>query len=165
MVTVPIDERFAIQELVHLYAWYCDTRQYERLCDLFTDECVFDESSVGGSRVTTQASLRGIFRQAADKLGPLIHICGNQLINGFSAGVASGTCHVLAEGLFNIDGAQQPFRIFGYYDDHYEKLGGRWHFKSRVLKLLVPSQGAPTLGGITYDIAAGPGTSEAGREL
>jgi hypothetical protein len=30
---------------------------------------------------------------------------------------------------------------------------------------LVPSQGAPTVGGITYDIAADLGTSGAGRWL
>ena len=104
MVMVPIDERFAIQELVHLYALYCDRHQFERLCDLFTDECVFDESSVGGTPVTSQAALRGIFRRAADKLGPLIHICANHLISGFSGSAASGTCHVVAEGIFNTDG-------------------------------------------------------------
>lgn len=154
MVNIPIEERIAIQELVQLYPLYCDTHQFEKLFALFREECVFDESSVGGTRVTTRDAMREVFRQAADRLGPMMHSCTNHIIGSYSEGAASGTCHVLAEGIFNISGEKKPFRIFGYYDDHYTKVGARWYFKSRVLKLLVPSQGAPTVGGITYDVTS-----------
>src|SRR6185437_7087888 len=154
MLTVPPEERVAIEELTRLYALYCDTRHFERLSQLFTSECVYDESVVGGTPVSSRADLLHLFRRAADRLGPMIHICTNQIISSFSGRAASGLCHVLAEGLFNLGDEQKPFRIFGCYDDRYSKEGARWYFKSRVLRLLVPSQGAPTLGGITYDALA-----------
>ena len=153
-MNVPIEERIAIQELANLYPLYCDTRQYDKLCALFTEVCIFDEVSVGAPLSTSRAQMREEFRRTEGRLGPLIHICTNHVISGFSGSAASGTCHVLAEGLFIIDGAQEPFRIFGYYDDRYIKTEGRWYFNSRTLKLLVPSQGAPTAGGITYDVSA-----------
>lgn len=154
MLTVPVEERIAIEELTRLYGLYCDTRHFEKLAQLFMSECVYDESVVGGTPVSSRADLLELFRRASDRLGPMIHICTNQIISAFSGRAASGLCHVLAEGLFNAGGEQKPFRIFGCYDDRYSKEGDRWYFKSRVLKLLVPSQGAPTLGGITYDAVA-----------
>lgn len=154
MPTVPVEERVAIEELTRLYGLFCDTRHFEKLAHLFTNECVYDESVVGGTPVTSRAELLQLFRNASSRLGPMIHICTNQVISAFSGRAASGLCHVLAEGLFNVGAEQKPFRIFGCYDDRYSKEGDRWYFKSRVLRLLVPSQGAPTLGGITYDAMA-----------
>ena len=152
MATIPVDERFAIQELTYLYAFYCDTRGYEKLAQLFADECLYDEAVVGGAPAKSRAEVHQLFINASQRLGPMIHICSNLLISEFSGSAASGICYVLAEGLFNIDGAQESFRIFGYYEDGYAKeADNHWYFKSRVLKLLVPSQGAPTVGGITYD--------------
>jgi hypothetical protein len=149
---LPIEERIAIQELAHLYALYCDTRHFERLADLFAQECLYDEAVVGGRPAKSRDEVLALFRAASAKLGPMIHICTNHIISAFSGDCASGLCHVLAEGIFNIEGGQQPFRIFGYYDDQYTKVGGRWRFKSRVLRLLVPSQGAPTLDDLTHDV-------------
>lgn len=154
MSTIPIEERIAIQELVNLYPLYCDTHQFEKLFNLFTEECIFDETSVGATRVTTRAAMRELFQRAPGRLGPLMHSCTNHIISSFSDGAAGGACHVVAEGIYNIEGQQKPFRIFGYYDDRYVKVDGRWYFKSRTLKLLVPSQGAPTVGGIIYDVTA-----------
>jgi len=154
MPKVPVEERIAIEELTRLYGLFCDTRHFEKLADLFTNECVYDESVVGGTPVSSRADLLQLFRKASGRLGPMIHICTNQVISAFSGRTASGLCHVLAEGLFNVGDEQKPFRIFGCYDDRYSKEGDRWYFKSRVLRLLVPSQGAPTVGGITYDAMA-----------
>ena len=154
MVTIPLEERLALQELVQLYPLYCDTHQFDKTCDLFTEDCVFDETSVGATRATSRAAMRELFREAIGRIGPFMHICSDHIISAFSGSAASGTCHVLAEGINYVDGTEKPFRIFGYYDDRYAKVDGRWYFKSRTLKLLVPSQGAPTVGGIKYDLTA-----------
>jgi len=149
-----MDERVAIQELTRLYALYCDTHAYQNVASLFTNDCVYDEAVVGGRPVKTRSEVLQLFLDASKKLGPMMHICTNQIITEFSGRTASGLCYVLAEGIFYMDGTEKPFRIFGYYDDRYSKEGDRWYFKSRVLRLLVPSQGAPTFGGISYDTAA-----------
>ena len=154
MTMLPMEDRVAIEDLVKQYSFYCDTRQFEKLFNLFAEESIFDETSAGAKkRATSRAEMRALFHEAGDALGPSMHTCSNHLISALSDGAASGTCHVLAEGVFNVKGEGQTFRIFGYYDDRYERSSdGRWYFKSRTLKLLVPSQGAaPTVGGITYD--------------
>jgi hypothetical protein len=84
----------------------------------------------------------------------MMHICTNHIISEFTGDTASGTCHVVAEGIFITGGKETPFRIFGYYDDRYVKISGRWYFKERTLRLLVPTQGGPTVGGIKYDTGA-----------
>ena len=149
---VPLEERVAIEELAHLYALYCDTRHFEELADLFAEECMYDEASVGGRPARSRVEVRELFRVAAARLGPMIHICSNHIISGFSGEAANGQCYVLAEGFFNTENGPQAFRIFGYYDDQYIKSRGRWHFKSRVLRLLVPSQGAPTLDDMQHAV-------------
>jgi hypothetical protein len=145
---LPIEERVAIQDLVHLYALYCDTRNFQGVADLFAQECLYDESVVGGHPVKSRDEVLAVFRAVAARLGPTMHVCTNLIVSAFSGDSASGHCHVLAEGFFNTDNGQQPFRIFGYYDDRYAKVDGHWRFKSRVLRLLVPSEGAPTLDDI-----------------
>jgi hypothetical protein len=147
---VPIAERIAIQELAQLYVFYCDTRDFARLAGLFAQECLYDESVVGGRLAHSREDVLALFGESAAKLGPMIHICTNHIISASGVDCASGFCHVLAEGIFNIAGGQQPFRIFGYYQDEYAKMDGRWLFKSRVLRLLLPSQGAPTLDDLTH---------------
>lgn len=160
MLSIPIDERVALQELVFLYPLFCDSHQFDETCALFTEDCIFDETSVGAHRVHSRTALRELFTLAGDRMGPFMHMCSNHLVSAYAGDTASGRCHVIAEGLFNIDGEAKPFRIFGYYDDHYAKVDGRWLFNSRILKLLVPSQGAAqTVGGITYEAPAARFTS------
>jgi hypothetical protein len=93
-----------------------------------------------------------MFEDAGDFLATVMHTCTNHVISAYSGHAASGMCYVLAEGTFKIDGQLKPFRILGYYSDEYVKQNGRWYFKAREIKLLVPSQGAaPPVSNITYD--------------
>jgi hypothetical protein len=155
MAIVPIEDRLAIQELVNAYPLYCDTHQFDKTCDLFTEDCIFDETAVGARLVNSRDDMKAIFREAGDRLGPFMHICTNHVISEFSGNTAAGMCHVVAEGVFNIDGEGKPFRLFGYYDDKYEKVNGQWYYKARALRLLVPSQGSGSnAGGIDYKSAA-----------
>lgn len=157
MLELPIEDRFAIEELVKLYPLFCDTHQYEKVSELFADECIFDETSVGGHRVGSRAELLRLFQEISPRLGPFMHICTNHIISEFSGDSARGLCHVLAEGMFIRDGATPPFRIFGCYEDAYVRVEDTWLFSSRTLKLLVPSQGAAvTVGGISYDLTMPP---------
>ena len=71
MRIIPIDERFAIQELTCLYAFYCDTRCYEKLADLFATECLYDEAVVGGEPVRSRAEVHQLFLRASQRLGPI----------------------------------------------------------------------------------------------
>ncbi len=151
MLSIPVEERLAIQELVALYAIFCDTHRFPKLVDLFVEDCDFDETSVGAPRATSKAVMAEMFRRAESRLGPVMHNCTSHVISEYDGNTAAGMCHVFAEGAYVMDG-YKPFRIFGYYDDRYEKQAdGRWYFKSRVLRTLIPSQGAVAAGAISYE--------------
>ena len=155
MAVVPIEDRLAIQELVHAYPLYCDTHQFDKAADLFTEDGIFDETAVGARMVNGRADMKAIFREAGNRLGPFMHVCTNHIISEFSGDTASGMCHVVAEGVYNLADGAKPFRLFGYYDDKYAKVSGQWYFKARAFKHLAPAQGAGSnVGGINYTNAA-----------
>lgn len=138
-VQFPGDERKAIEDLSALYSFYCDTRQYQCLANLFCEDGIFDETAVGATRISCGPT--EIFNQITDfqdQLGPCIHICSNHLISSICGSSASGTCHVLAEGTISLDSRSNTFKVGGIYYDEYRKDAGQWLFKSRVLKLLIP---------------------------
>lgn len=147
---IPMDDRAAIQDLAGLYAFFCDTHQFSRVADLFSDDCIYDESCTGVERVNGKADLLRTFDYFAEQLGPVMHTCSNHLISDYSGDQARGTCYVWAEGARSAAGGNTPIRVLGYYDDIYIKTNGHWYFKERVLRLLVP-QPSPPGDSIAYD--------------
>jgi hypothetical protein len=151
MLNMPLEDRLAIMELSSLYAMCCDTHEFSKMAELFTDDCIYDESCVGVERVENKAELLRVFEVFAEQLGPVVHTSSNHIISQYSGSLARGICYVWAEGYFSEALGGGVLRTAGYYDDVYVKHGGQWYFKERVLRCLVPSVGATTIGGITYD--------------
>jgi hypothetical protein len=56
--------RLAIQDLTNRYALYVDTKQLDRLIDLFWPDAVFDESALGVGPFQGQAAIREYFQLA-----------------------------------------------------------------------------------------------------
>ena len=137
MNKVPIEDRLEIQDLSARYAFHCDTRRYTEIAPLFTEDGVFDESIIGLPVCRSRDAIRELFAGSNESVGFVIHINSNHQITAFSGGVASGTAHLHAEGVFN----ELAFRIFGYYADDYAKIDGQWLFKSRRLLAITPPTG------------------------
>lgn len=144
MSRVPVEDRLDIQEVGARYAFRCDTKRYDRVGELFTDDGVFDETVVGLPRCQTRAAIHEFFSgMAQSDLEFIIHINSNHQLTAFDGDTASGTSHLHAEGHFN----GNDIRILGYYSDDYAKVEGRWLLRKRLLVEIAPSTGFVLGGG------------------
>ena len=138
MPTIPMEERVAIEDLTYFYALYVDTRQLDLVVELFADDGVFDETRSGLPEVVRGSlELAQYYRESMVPIEGIVHYISNHLISEYSVDQARGTCYVFCEARLK-DGS--PVRVFGYYDDDYVKIDGKWRFQSRVVVPLLPSE-------------------------
>lgn len=134
---VPIEERAKLQELTYLYAMYVDTKQTDKVVELFTDDAIMNEDGIGYPSAQGRENLRSIFADGATQVGSMIHYVTNHIITEYAETSAAGQCFVFAEAR-TLKG--DPVRVFGYYDDKYVKIDGQWRFKSRHVKAVIPPE-------------------------
>lgn len=137
MPAIPIDERVKLQELTHLYAKYVDSKQPEKVVELYTEDGVMDESGIGYPAASGKANLLELFTEGFRHVGSMVHYVTNHLITDYTGKTAKGECLVYAEAR-TLDG--DPIRVFGYYDDVYEKVNGEWRFQSRHVRAIIPPE-------------------------
>jgi hypothetical protein len=125
--------RLAIQDLTNRYALYVDTRQLDRLIDLFRSDAIFDESALGVGPFRGQPAIREYFRTALPSVSELMHITSNLVIDFHDVSEATGVSSLLFEGR-DPTGTMQ--RLKGYFHDTYRLNSGQWRFQSRTLRLL-----------------------------
>jgi SnoaL-like domain len=131
--TEELGSRLAIQDLTNRYALYVDTKQLDRLIDLFWTDATFDESALGAGPFRGQAAIRDYFRAALPAVSELMHITSNLVIDFDAGAEAKGVSTLLFEGR---DPARNMQRLKGYFHDVYRQNSGQWRFQSRTLRLL-----------------------------
>jgi len=138
MTKIPAEDRLDIQQLVAQYAFHCDTKGYERVSELFTDDGIWDETVIGMPRCEGRKAIHEFFCSMAERpLEYLIHLNGNHRLTRYGGLTAAATTHLHVKGLFN----GQLIEILGYYADEYEMCGDVWLLKSRLLVEIAPSTG------------------------
>jgi ketosteroid isomerase-like protein len=125
--------RLAIQDLTNRYALYVDTKQLDRLIDLFWSDAVFDESALGAGPFCGQAAIREYFQAALPSVSELMHVTSNLVIDFDASSVAKGISTLFFEGRDPMGNMQ---RLKGYFHDVYWQSSGQWRFQSRTLRLL-----------------------------
>jgi ketosteroid isomerase-like protein len=125
--------RLAIQDLTNRYALYVDTKQLDRLIDLFWPDAVFDESALGVGPFQGQAAIREYFQLALPSVSELMHLTSNLVIDFDAGSDAKGVSTLIFEGK---DAAGNVQRLRGYFHDIYRQNSEQWRFQSRTLKLL-----------------------------
>jgi ketosteroid isomerase-like protein len=135
MNRIPVEDRLDIQEVVARYAFLCDTKQYDKIGQVFADDAVFDESILGMPVTRGKAAILELFIAAGASAQFMIHLNGNHLINDYTGSTASGTSHLHVEAVMT-DGRR--LSVLGYYADDYVKTAGRWLLKSRKLVTIAP---------------------------
>ncbi|MEU8709985.1 nuclear transport factor 2 family protein [Streptomyces sp. NPDC048565] len=141
-------DRLDIIELTAKYAHRLDTRQFDSLMELWSDDSpVFDEESFGLGKFTGKDEIRHHFE--ADIYGQMENLCHmtvNHVIDEILESRASGNCHVFAQGDVRAGGIS---RATAYYKDEYVRENGVWKFSSRkVIPLTRPEIG-------TFEFPAG----------
>src|SRR4051812_3927893 len=139
MAVIPVADRLDIQDLVARYAYRCDTKDYDRVGELFAEHGSWDETAIGQPYCEGRTAIHGYFSGmgAAKLVDYIIHTHSNHQIIDFAGDSASGTVHLHVEGcVFG-----NPIRILGYYADDYVRTGDTWLIKSRTLIEFGPSTG------------------------
>ena len=125
--------RLAIQDLTNRYALYVDTKQLDRLIDLFWAEAIFDESALGAGPFSGQTAIREYFKAALPSVSELMHITSNLVIDFDAGSEAKGVSTLFFEGR---DPTGTTQRLKGYFHETYLQKSGQWRFQSRTLRLL-----------------------------
>jgi len=114
-----------IRELTHRYAHAIWQQDPAGCAVLFTDDGVMDAA---GQRSEGRGAVEETLRQALSAaMKPMVH---NHIID-VQGDTATGICYV------DLRGTVQGRSMIGaaYYDDMYERVDGRWKFKSRKLTM------------------------------
>jgi hypothetical protein len=147
MTAVPIADRLDIQELVALYTFRTDTRDFGSIPELFAADGVWDETVLGAPLCDGRDAISAAFTAlAAADVGYVVHINGAHHISAFTGETASGTSHLHAELMVGGD----RMTVLGYYRDEYVKVDGAWRFSLRKLEALAPVAGLPAQPGIDF---------------
>jgi SnoaL-like domain len=123
------DDRFAIQDLLHLYAHLADTKQLARIAnEVFTPDAICDYGEVLKGRDQIHRFFTGFSGVLATS-----HNISNILIEG-EGDRARAQCHVLAWHAFDRpadpavpDGPRQELTMIGGYEDELVRTAGGWH--------------------------------------
>lgn len=125
-----ISDRLEIQQLITDYSTAVDTREFERLLDIFTPDAVIDYSAVGGT-VGTPAEVVGWLRANLAIFSDYVHLVGNQsmVIDGDTA-TATSTC--LNPMVFADTTPQAMLFVGVWYHDTFARVGDVWRMTGRV---------------------------------
>lgn len=139
MVDMPIEDRIAVQELVHLYGFYADTKEWHAVVDLFTDDCIVDETVIGlplmeGKDAITAYYIGG----TVDMVEYFLHYVTNHIMLEYSGDLARCISYIYGVGKTKTG---IEFKIMGYMNDQCAKVNGKWLFKSRRLEIFAPPAG------------------------
>lgn len=118
-------EAVAIEQLYALYGHVMDDRNWARLTDVFTEDCVFDATALGVPLMEGVEAIAEV--SSTTPQAPLAHHVTNILVESIEDGKAS----VRAKAL----GIYSKGRAFsGTYDDTLRKTPAGWRISHRVNK-------------------------------
>ena len=127
------EDRFAIQDLLHLYAHLADTRQLARIAgEVFTADAVCDYGAVLTGRDQIHRFFTGFPGVVATS-----HNISNILIEG-DGDRARAQCHVLAWHVFDrpadpavLEGPREELTMMGGYEDELVRTAAGWRIHYR----------------------------------
>jgi hypothetical protein len=125
-----VEELLQIEEIKNLrvmYSHHFDAGDIDSLASLFCEDavCEFGEA-YGGDWVGRKAIHENYSRFATDGIAPFTfaHAVTNPWIRILSDDRANGRWYFLDLDLSK--GTENPLKLFGIYDDVYQKVDGRW---------------------------------------
>lgn len=123
-------EEKAIERIVHDYAYFLDMNQPEKMVELFVDDCeVSYAPNFGATGIEA-------YKQTLDGIGTFFratsHHVSGVVIDWVSDSEVNLRAVVLAIHRYTKD--RPDGVLYGQYHDVIVKQGGRWKFKTRILK-------------------------------
>jgi 3-phenylpropionate/cinnamic acid dioxygenase small subunit len=118
----PLEDVFAIHQLLARFGHVMDTRDWPALAEVFTDDAVYDVSSVGLDPIEGLATMRAFFEEAQH---PLAHHVTNVCVTR----TADGETHAASKIL----GVLRAGHVStGTYQDTLVRTSEGWRIRSRI---------------------------------
>ncbi|MFU8765544.1 MAG: nuclear transport factor 2 family protein, partial [Haliea sp.] len=128
-----ISDRLELQDLVYFYSHLIDTKSFDTLREVFTEDAHIDYSAFGGSVGNLEETIAYLKQAVADEIFP-----NSQHLNAnlqFTVNGDSATGRVMCFNPMEMklpDGGLQVFLIGLWYVDEYRRTAAGWRMARRV---------------------------------
>lgn len=137
-----VEELLEIEEIKKLrimYSHYLDGGDVDSLASLFCEDavCEFGEA-YGGDWIGRETIRKNYAAFATDAIAPFsfAHAVTNPWIRMLSEDRANGRWYFLDLNLF--EGTENPLKLFGIYDDVYQKIDAEWFIARTRIDFIWP---------------------------
>lgn len=130
----------AIRQCAARFHFGWDTKNFDIVRGVFTEDFIFDTSNVGMAVVRNLDELEQIFHWVHARAEHVYHITGNHVIDFVDEDHANGWLWVLGEMLTS-DRGHIVTKV--YYEDEFVRVDGQWKLRSRKGHTCIPRVGAP----------------------
>jgi ketosteroid isomerase-like protein len=139
MTACPIEDRLAIQDLLVAYAHAVDSLDdIDAICDVFTDDAIFDLSGIGLASVVGHSGIRGFFENVFANMANHAHYLTNFAITAYAGDHASIRAYVIGMGMGK-DG--QGVTVNGRYYFDVRRTAAGWKATRYSMDFLMPLSG------------------------
>jgi hypothetical protein len=145
MTSEEMGDRQRIVDLCVNYAIALDTRDWDRLRQVFTPDAVADYSGDLGMQSGYEAIERAC-RGALERLTASQHLLGNHLVRFSSPDVADALCYFQATHVDDRIAGERIYVIAGRYDDHCIRTPEGWKITYKKLTPMWVSGNPAVLG-------------------
>jgi 3-phenylpropionate/cinnamic acid dioxygenase small subunit len=126
-----LQDRHAIEELMHRYAWMVDRREWKRMDEVFAPGATIDYTSTGGIKGEYRATLAWLDRALAP--WPInLHFLTNLQLELDGDRARSRILFQAPMGRARPDGTQEVITNGGWYDDRLVRTAQGWRIAERV---------------------------------
>lgn len=137
------DDRFAIIRVLDRYAEVLDTRDWEALCDVFTEHVEMDFVAWKASDLE---AVRTNIRSFLDGCGPSQHLLGNYRVEFSDADTAESACYIRVMHFGKDEHEGKTYEMWGEYRDEFVRTPSGWRSRKRTARAHM-QQGDPSLLG------------------
>ena len=136
MIQCPVEDRFAIQDVMVAYAHAVDSlHDLDGICDVFVEDAVFDLSGIGFPSLVGHEQIRGFFADTFEAMSAHAHYLTNFAITAYDGETASIRAYVIGMGKYKAGGG---ITVHGRYYFDVVKTPAGWKAKRYTMDFLIP---------------------------
>lgn len=138
-VQCPVEDRLAIQDVLVAYAAGCDSMgDIDAICDVFTEDAVFDLSGIGLTPQVGHDGIRAFFTNVFANMAHHAHYLTNFAITAYDGDTASIRAYVIGMGVGK-DG--RGVTVNGRYYFDVRRTDAGWKATRYTMDFLLPLSG------------------------
>ena len=123
-----ISDRMEIQQLLAAYCTAIDSRRFDDLDHLFTNDADIDLSATGGA-TGPYTEVKTWLMETLSELGPFAHLVSN---SDLRVAADTATARTLCANPLVLDAKTNAvYLLWFWYEDEFAKTSGGWRFRKR----------------------------------